>query len=486
MEQLSYAALRRRTYDGYLLEQAPERVLQFGEGNFLRGFADYFIDVMNERVNFQSKVVVVPPASAGKTGRINGQEGLYQLCLRGRLDGAVVDQRRVISCISRAVDVYEAYDAFLETAHNPDMRLIISNTTEAGIVYEPSCTPKDRPPSSFPAKLTRLLWERYQAGLPGYLILPCELIADNGEVLKDYVLRHARDWALGEEFLRWLEEENTFCNTLVDRIVTGYPREQADAINEAFGVADQLLDVAEPFGLWVIEGPKELAEQFPAPQAGLPVKFVPDHHPYKEQKVRILNGGHTAMVAAAYLAGHDIVRDSMADPDVRIYLEGALFEEIIPTLSLPKADCEAFARAVEERFDNPYIDHRLLDIALNSVSKWRARVLPSVEAYQAKFRSVPRRLAFSFAALCAFYSQRGRDGEVYPLQDDPAVQAFFEEHQGEDPEALVSGFASRKDFWGRDLAELPGFVPAAARALERIRTHGMAAALGACSREAEA
>lgn len=324
MEQLSYEALRRRHYSGYLLDRAPERVLQFGEGNFLRGFADYFIDVMNERVNFQSKVVVVPPASAGKTGRINSQEGLYQLCLRGRLDGAAVDQRRVISCISRAVDVYEAYEAFLETARNPDMRLIISNTTEAGIVYDPSCTPEDRPPASFPAKLTRLLWERYQAGLPGYLILPCELIADNGAVLRDYVLRHARDWALGEGFLRWLEEENTFCSTLVDRIVTGYPREQADAMNRAFGLEDRLLDVAEPFGLWVIEGPEELAEQFPAPQAGLPVKFVPDHHPYKEQKVRILNGGHTAMVAAAYLAGHDIVRDSMADPAVRAYLEGAL------------------------------------------------------------------------------------------------------------------------------------------------------------------
>ena len=486
MEQLSYEALRRRHYNGYLLDRAPERVLQFGEGNFLRGFADYFIDVMNERVNFQSKVVVVPPASAGKTGRINGQEGLYQLCLRGRLDGAAVDQRRVISCISRAVDVYEAYEAFLETARNPDMRLIISNTTEAGIVYDPSCTPEDRPPASFPAKLTRLLWERYQAGLPGYLILPCELIADNGAVLRDYVLRHARDWALGEGFLRWLEEENTFCSTLVDRIVTGYPQEQADAMNRAFGLEDRLLDVAEPFGLWVIEGPEELAEQFPAPQAGLPVKFVPDHHPYKEQKVRILNGGHTAMVAAAYLAGHDIVRDSMADPAVRAYLEGALFEEIIPTLSLPREDCEAFARAVEERFDNPYIDHRLLDIALNSVSKWRARVLPSVEAYLARFRAVPRRLAFSFAALCAFYSQGCRNGEAYPIRDDPAVLAFFAEHRDGDAAALVSGFAARQDFWGRDLAELPGFVPAAARALEQIRARGMAAALAACGKGAEA
>ena len=216
MERLSYTVLERQNYGGYLLHRAPERVLQFGEGNFLRGFVDHFVDVMNQRTGFQGKVVVVPPASAGKTGRINGQEGLYQLCLRGRLNGEAADQRRVISCISRAVDVYEEYDVFLETAHNPDMRVIVSNTTEAGIVYDPSCTPEDRPPASFPAKLTRLLWERYQAGLPGYLILPCELIADNGDVLRSYVLRHGQDWALGEGFLRWLETENTFCNTMVE------------------------------------------------------------------------------------------------------------------------------------------------------------------------------------------------------------------------------------------------------------------------------
>ena len=487
MERLSYTVLEQQNYGGYLLHQAPERVLQFGEGNFLRGFVDHFVDVMNQRTGFQGKVVVVPPASAGKTGRINGQEGLYQLCLRGRLNGEAADQRRIISCISRAVDVYEEYDVFLETAHNPDMRVIVSNTTEAGIVYDPSCTPKDRPPASFPAKLTRLLWERYQAGLPGYLILPCELIADNGDVLRSYVLRHGQDWALGEGFLRWLETENTFCNTMVDRIVTGYPgKEAAQAFNEAAGFEDQLLDVAEPFGLWVIEGPEALAEKFPAPQAGLPVKFVPDHHPYKEQKVRILNGGHTAMVAAAFLAGHDIVRSSMADPAVLAFLKGALFTEIIPTLSLPRAESEAFAQAVEERFDNPYIDHRLLDIALNSVSKWRARVLPSVEAYQAKVHAVPRRLAFSFSALCAFYSQGERAGEPYPVRDDAAVLDFFAQHRNSEPEELLGAFAAQTSFWGRDLTELPGFVPEAAKALRRIYAQGMREALEACNREAEA
>ena len=486
MDRLSYATLERMGYQGYLLRHAPERVLQFGEGNFLRGFVDYFIDRMNESVGFDSKVVVVPPIPAGKIAPFHEQEGLYQLFLRGRLDGEVVDQRRVISCIGRVVSVYEEYDAFLRTAHNPDMRFIISNTTEAGIVYDPSCRPDDRPPASFPAKLTRLLWERYQAGLPGYIILPCELIADNGLVLRDCVFRHARDWALGEDFLRWLERENTFCSTLVDRIVTGYPgKETAEALNRDSGVEDQLLDVAEPFGLWVIEGPAELAEEFPAPEAGLPVKFVPDHHPYKEQKVRILNGGHTSMVAAAFLAGYDIVRDCMAAPDVRAFLEGALFQEIIPTLSLPREGCEAFARAVEERFDNPYIDHRLLDIALNSVSKWRARVLPSVEAYQARFHTLPTRLVFSFAALSAFYTQGARDGVPYQVRDDQAVLDFFAAHRQDGAEELVDAFAARTDFWGRDLRELPGFAEAAGRWLAKIRADGMAKALAACSGEAD-
>ena len=223
-----------------------------------------------------------------------------------------------------------------------------------------------------------------------------------------------------------------------------------------------------------------LAEEFPAPQAGLPVKFVADHHPYKEQKVRILNGGHTAMVPAAFLAGHDIVRTCMEDPAVRAFLEGALFEEIIPTLSLPRTDCEAFARAVEERFSNPYIDHRLLDIALNSVSKWRARVLPSVNAFLAQNGRAPDRLTFSFAALAAFYTQAERCGHAYPVRDEPAVLDFFAQNSGLAPEALIAALAARTDFWGEDLRTLPGFVPAAGQALARIRAAGMAAALADC------
>ena len=439
---------------------------------------------MNEKADFDSSVVIVPPASTGKTGRINRQDGLYQLYLRGKLNGQVVNQRRLIRCVSRALDVFTQWQELLDFVCGDELRFVISNTTEAGIVYDPTCRFDDCPPASFPAKLTRLLWQRWHAGKPGLILLPCELIADNGTVLRDTVLRHAADWALEEDFLRWLREENRFCNTLVDRIVTGCPAAQAPRLNAENGYEDALLDTAEPFGLWVIEGDEALSREFPAQKAGLPVKFVADHHPYKEQKVRILNGGHTSMVLAAYLAGHNIVRECMEDEAVRAYLEGALFQEIIPTLSLPREDCEAFARAVEERFANPYIDHRLLDIALNSVSKWRARVLPSVTAYLEKTGRLPVRLTFSFAALCAFYTQGQRSGEPYPVRDEAAVLNFFAAHTGDTAEALVMALAARENFWGQDLNRLPGFTAAAADDLQRIRRDGMAAAMEACRKEA--
>lgn len=480
MDLLSYRTLGA---EAPLSRRMPERVLQFGDGNFLRGFVDDFIDQMNEKADFDSSVVIVPPASTGKTGRINRQDGLYQLYLRGKLNGQVVNQRRLIRCVSRALDVFTQWQELLDFVCGDELRFVISNTTEAGIVYDPTCRFDDCPPASFPAKLTRLLWQRWHAGKPGLILLPCELIADNGTVLRDTVLRHAADWALEEDFLRWLREENRFCNTLVDRIVTGYPAAQAPRLNAENGYEDALLDTAEPFGLWVIEGDEALSREFPAQKAGLPVKFVADHHPYKEQKVRILNGGHTSMVLAAYLAGHNIVRECMEDEAVRAYLEGALFQEIIPTLSLPREDCEAFARAVEERFANPYIDHRLLDIALNSVSKWRARVLPSVTAYLEKTGRLPVRLTFSFAALCAFYTQGQRSGEPYPVRDEAAVLNFFAAHAGDTAEALVTALAARENFWGQDLNRLPGFTAAAADDLQRIRRDGMAAAMEACRKE---
>ena len=317
MKKLSYDTLKELNYDGYLMEKAPERVLQFGEGNFLRAFADYFIDIMNEKAGFNSKVVLIQPRSGSEKIRdfINEQEGLYTLFLRGCVNGHRVNEKRVISSVSRCLNSHSDYEAYMECAKNPELRFIICNTTEAGIRYDESCQFTDRPAASYPGKLTQFLYERYQwfgkEKGKGFVILSCELIDNNGKELEKCVLKYAGQWELGEEFERWVKEENSFCSTLVDRIVTGYPGNEAEEICEEAGYEDKVIDTGEIFGFWAIEGPKELKEEPPFEEAGLPVLITDDHAPYKQRKVRILNGAHTSMVLGAYLAGQDIVRDCM-------------------------------------------------------------------------------------------------------------------------------------------------------------------------------
>ena len=378
MKKLSYEVLKEINYQDYYLESAPERVLQFGEGNFLRGFVNYFIDLMNEKSGFDSKTVVVQPIAAGLADMINEQEGLYTLYLRGMENGQRVNRKRVISNISRCLNPYSDYKALLELAKSPDLRFIVSNTTEAGIVFDDGSAFDQEPPASFPAKLTRFLFERFQQGLPGFVILSCELIDNNGQELKKCVDKYIEYWQLPFEFAAWVEAENIFCSTLVDRIVTGYPRSEKDALNYENGYVDDLINTAEVFGFWVIEGPARLREELPFAEAGLPVMIVDDHTPYKQRKVRILNGAHTSMIMAAYLAGQDIVRESMDDDLIRGFMSRTIYDEIIPTLSLPEDELKEFAASVTERFANPYIDQSLLAISLNSISKWRARVMPSL------------------------------------------------------------------------------------------------------------
>lgn len=479
MKKLSYAAIENGT--DYYLRQAPERVLQFGDGNFLRAFCDCFIDIMNQKAGFNGKVVVVPPASTGKTGRINEQQGLYQLFLRGKVNGSVLEERRLVSCISRAVDVFTQWDELLQIACQPELQFVISNTTEAGITYDPSCHFDDLPPRSFPAKVTRLLWERWRSGASGWTFFPCELIEHNGQTLREMVLLHAREWGLEDEFQHWVEKENQFYDTLVDRIVTGYPATWAQSMDEKNGYVDALMNTAEPFGLWAIAAPETLQNEFPAPQVGLPVHFVEDLRPFEERKVRILNGGHTAMAAAAFLSGHDIVRTCIRDPTVREFLRGAIYQEIIPTLSADCPQCVEFAEAVEDRFANPYIDHKLLDISLNSVSKWKTRILPSVKAYCLHHGYSPRRLTFSFAALATFYTQGSRDGTVYPVRDDQKTLAYFSKKGNTG--TLIRDLAGQTDFWGEDLGDLPGFIERAEEAADWIHALGMARAIAKCNEE---
>ena len=499
MDTLSYKTLEKIGYDGYLLKDAPETVLQFGEGNFLRAFVDYFIDMMNEKAGFNSKVVLVQPIANKEGGFklnevINSQDGLYDLYLRGFQDGKKVNDKRVISCVSRCLNVYSDYQAVMDCAANPDLRFIVCNTTEAGIAYDESCKYEDCPASTYPAKLTKFMHERFlkfgnQKG-KGFIILACELIDDNGKKLEEYVLKYAQDWNLGEEFINWIKEENIFCSTLVDRIVTGYPRNEAEQINNENGYIDNIIDTGEVFGFWVIEGPQSIKDEFPCEKAGLPILICDDHKPYKQRKVRILNGAHTSFVLGAYEAGQHIVRDCMHDEVISSFMNKTLFDEVIPTLTLSKEDCEQFAASVIDRFKNPFIDHQLLSISLNSTSKWKARVMPSLLGYVKKYNKLPECITASFAFYIKFYqgqelTEKGlvahrEDKEEYIVSDDRAVLEFYLAHKDDSVEEIVKAVASNIDFWGQDLTLIKGFEQAVVKYLNDINSKGAYAVMKEC------
>ena len=496
MEQLCYETLEKAGYTGYLLKNAPERVLQFGEGNFLRAFADYWFDMANEKAGWNGKCVLVQPIAQGLTQRINRQEGLYKLYLRGRQNGEKVDAKRVISSVSRCLNPYEKqdYDAMMDVAAGEALEYIVSNTTEAGIVYAPSCRLEDCPPASFPAKLTQVLLHRWRAGRPGVVVLSCELIDNNGKELLRCVNQYIKQWGLEEGFARWVNGDCTFCSTLVDRIVPGRIRDAAEAarLEDENGYRDALIDVGEVFGVWNIEGPEWLAEKLPFRAAGLNCPVVPDVTPYKKRKVRILNGAHTGFVLGAYLAGYDIVRDCMQDDVILGFMNRMLHEEVIPTLPLDRQDLEAFAAAVQDRFNNPFINHELMSITLNSTSKWRARNMPSLLEYAQTAGKLPPCLAMSFAAYIAFYSSdiqalteqglvcRRPKGNEYTVSDDRWVLEFYYSRRGVSDETLVHDVMTNEKMWGQDLTLVPGFEQAAAENLRRIRTEGARAAFAAC------
>lgn len=496
MEQLCYETLEKAGYTGYLLKNAPERVLQFGEGNFLRAFADYWFDMANEKAGWNGKCVLVQPIAQGLTQLINRQEGLYTLYLRGRQNGEKVDAKRVVSSVSRCLNPYEKqdYDAMMDVAAGEALEYIVSNTTEAGIVYDPSCRLEDCPPASFPAKLTQVLLHRWRAGKPGVVVLSCELIDNNGKELLRCVNQYIKQWGLEEGFARWVNGDCTFCSTLVDRIVPGRIRDAAEAarLEDENGYRDALIDVGEVFGVWNIEGPEWLAEKLPFRAAGLNCPVVPDVTPYKKRKVRILNGAHTGFVLGAYLAGYDIVRDCMQDDVILGFMNRMLHEEVIPTLPLDRQDLEAFAAAVQDRFNNPFINHELMSITLNSTSKWRARNMPSLLEYAQTAGKLPPCLAMSFAAYIAFYSSdiqalteqglvcRRPKGNEYTVSDDRWVLEFYYSRRGVSDETLVHDVMTNEKMWGQDLTLVPGFEQAAAENLRRIRTEGARAAFAAC------
>lgn len=445
-----------RTNAGVTSER-PIKVLQFGEGNFLRAFVDWVIDVLNEQADFNGDVTIVQPIDKGMGPQVNAQEGLYHVVLNGIKEGEPSTETRLITCVRDVLNPYEDYQAYLAKGENPDLQFIFSNTTEAGIAFDPNDTSAATLPNSFPAKLTALLLRRYTcfSGDPAKapIIIPCELIDKNGEKLREYVTRYAELWDLGMGFKEWLGQHVIFCNTLVDRIVPGFPKEKIDTIKADTGYNDNLVVMAEPFHLWVIEAPDVVAQKFPADQAGLDVKFVKDQSPYRTRKVRILNGAHTALVPVAYLHGLRTVRESVEDEFAGNFIQQAVFEEIIPTLDLPEEELTAFAHAVIERFQNPFIKHALSSIALNSISKYKVRVLPSVLEYIRRKQALPERLVFSLACLILFYRGTWKD-ETLPVNDTPEVMDFFKTAWAEDDiPTVVKKVLANKDLWDQDLSQ---------------------------------
>ena len=458
-----------------------ERILQFGEGNFLRAFANWMIHEMNHQANFDAGAVVIQPIANGLIKTLNEQDGLYTLYMNGINNGEVLSERKVVDCIQRGINPYEDYDAYLANAQNPNLRFVISNTTEAGISYNPEDNLEDAPQASFPGKLTALLYKRFHffngASEKGLIVIPCELIDRNGDNLKKIVLQYATDWNLDKGFVSWINNDNIFCNTLVDRIVPGYPRDKIDNITEELGYIDNLVVEGEQFHLWVIEAPESVKNEIPSKTCGLNIVFTNNMEPYRTRKVRILNGAHTSLVPVSYLYGIDKVRESLEDQVVGKFIQNAIFEEICPTLDLPKQELKQFSNAVLERFRNPYLEHDLISISLNSISKYKTRVLPSILEYIKRENTLPKRLLFSLAALIAFY-RGNRNGVNIPLKDDQSVLDFFAAQWiAFDVKAIAKATLQNVDFWGQDLTQISGLLEEVTTSLNAITKHGMKEAL---------
>lgn len=413
-----------------------EKIIQFGEGGFLRGFTDWIIQLTDEKTDFNASVVVVQPIKNGMCDMLEAQNCVYTHVMRGIKNGVPTVEKKVIDVISRTVQPYKDFEEFLKLAENPDFEFVISNTTESGIVFDGNDFPDAAPEITFPAKVTLLLKRRFDLSLDGFTFLPCELIDKNGANLKKCILNYAEKWNFGADFVKWIEEKNVFCNTLVDRIVTGYPRGEKIDI----GYEDNMLDTSEIFHLWVIEGPEDITEKFPFDKANLNIIVTHNLERYRTRKVRILNGAHTSMIPYALLSGIETVGDCMKDEKMSAFVKKCVYDEIIPTLDLPKEELTDYADNVFERFQNPYIRHMCSSIALNSVSKFKVRVLSSLLEYIKRMNKMPENLLLSFAKLIEFY----KDGEP---NDDEKVVEFMKNKP-------INEILANKDFWGEDLSFL--------------------------------
>ncbi len=460
------------------IQTYPIRIVQFGGGNFLRAFVDWIVQVLNEETDFNSGIALVK-ATSGSYAKLDAQDNLYHVHLHGIQDGNYIEQTKLITSISQTIYPYQdsGFSDYLELAQQPDVRFIFSNTTESGIEFDDNDKPTDTPPSTFPAKLTVFLHKRYEvfdgAGHKGCIIIPTELIVDNGVKLREIILQYADLWELGDDFKQWINNHNMFCNTLVDRIIPGYPEADAERIFESLGYEDKMLVAGEIYHSWIIEAPQNLLDEFPVKQAqtSLNIKIVDDASPYRVIKVRLLNGAHTSMVPIGFLLGFESVRESMEHPVLGQFIPDLIFKEVITSIGddVEEDELQAFARDVFDRFLNPHIHHRLLTIALNTSSKIKERILPSVKGYYAKTGELPQRLVIALGAFIRFYKGEWQ-GEAIPLNDDAVTLAWFKQtwETADSVEDVVTKVLSNTDLWDEDLTQIEGLTSAITDVIQAI------------------
>ena len=459
-----------------------EKIIQFGEGNFLRAFIEWIIWKTNQKTDFDASVVIVQPIEKGMVDMLNEQDCLYHLNLQGLDKGQSVDSVDMIDVVSRGLNPYREFEEYLKLAEQPQMRFVISNTTEAGIAFDPNCKLDDKPALSYPGKLTQLLYHRYEYFkgdmTKGFIIFPCELIFENGKHLKECIRQYIDLWNLGEGFSNWFENACGVYSTLVDRIVPGYPRDTAAQLCERVGYQDNMLDKAEIFHLWVIEAPKEIAAEFPADKAGLNVLFVPSEAPYHERKVTLLNGPHTVLSPVGYLSGLNTVKECCEDPLIGEFVHKVMYEELLPTLNLPENELLQFAGDVMDRFRNPFVKHFVTSIMLNSFPKFRTRDLPGIKTYLERKGELPAGLVLGLAAICTYYKggKRGED-EIVPNDDPKIVQLLKDLWATEDVKQVAEGVLGAEFIWDEDLNAIPGLTRLLTKALALIQMEGMRAAV---------
>ncbi len=476
MKTLNKNTATKKTY--------TEKVIQIGEGNFLRAFVEWIVQKTNQKTDFNGSVVAVQPRAGGKIKNLTDQDCLYHVNIQGLdSDGNAVDTVELIDVISRGVDPYKNFDDYLQLAEQPEMRFVVSNTTEAGITFDASCKFSDKPAASYPGKLVQLLYHRYEQFKgdlgKGFIILPCELIFHNGKQLKECILQYIDHWNLGADFKNWFETACPVYSTLVDRIVPGFPKDNADAIKARIGFDDNQLVVGEVYHLWVIEAPESLSAEFPADKAGLNVKFVPSEAPYHERKVTLLNGPHTVLSPVGYLSGLNTVRECCDDALIGRFIDCVMYEELLPTLNLPKDELTKFASDVKNRFKNPYVKHFVTSIMLNSFPKFKTRDLPALKTYLGRKGSLPRCIVLGLAAICTYYKGGLRGNDLITPNDAPEILALLKSLWAtNNPAEVAKGVLGAADLiWGEDLNKIPGLTEMLTEFLDKIQKDGMRGAV---------